>query len=110
MAAVETKVKTGSAMMTQQEILETIRDYEQTVRERYQIVRLGIFGSAARDEMTEESDIDVVVEIGKPDLFAMVAIKQDLEELLATSIDIVRYRHNMNPELKRRIDLEAQYV
>ncbi len=97
-------------MMTQQEILDVIRDYEKTVRDRYQIVRLGIFGSAARDEMTEESDVDVVVEMGKPDLIAMVAIKQDLESLLETPVDIVRYRQSMNLELKRRIDLEAQYV
>lgn len=96
--------------MTQQEILDVIRDYEKTVRDRYQIVRLGIFGSAARDEMTEESDVDVVVEMGKPDLIAMVAIKQDLESLLETPVDIVRYRQSMNLELKRRIDLEAQYV
>ncbi len=38
-------------------------------RDRYEIIRIGVFGSAARDSMNEQSDIHVVVELGKPDLF-----------------------------------------
>ncbi len=71
---------------------------------------LGVFGSAARDEMTDSSDVDVVVEILKPDLFTLVGIKQDLEERLHRPVDIVRYRGSMNAFLKTRIDREAVYV
>ncbi len=38
------------------------------------------FGSAVRDDMTAESDIDIVVELGKTDLFYLIGIKQELEE------------------------------
>jgi hypothetical protein len=79
-------------------------------QEKYDIIKIGLFGSAARESMIEESDIDVVVELGKPDLFNLIGIKQDLEEQLHRSVDIVRYREKMNAFLKRRIDKEAVYV
>jgi len=79
-------------------------------QEKYDIIKIGLFGSAARESMIEESDIDVVVELGKPDLFNLIGIKQDLEEQLHRSVDIVRYRGKMNAFLKRRIDKEAVYV
>lgn len=97
-------------MMSQKEILKIIRDYEASVRDRYQIVRLGIFGSAARDQMTEESDIDVVVELGKPSFLALTGILIDLEKLLDRNVDIVRYREEMHPDLKEEIDAVAIYV
>lgn len=50
------------------------------------------FGSVARNEFTENSDVDVVVELAKPDLFKLIGIKQELEELLHCTVDIVRYR------------------
>lgn len=96
--------------MTQTELLETVRRYRMDSDRRYSIVRLGVFGSAARNQMTDDSDVDVVVELRKPDLFTLIGIKQDIEELLQRPVDIVRYRAQMNPELKRRIDAEAIYV
>ena len=71
--------------------------------------RLGIFGSVARDQATQTSDIDVIVEM-PPDLFQLIGLKQDLEELLDRPVDIVRYREHMNRFLKERIDKEAIYV
>jgi uncharacterized protein len=96
--------------MTETELLETVRRYRMGKGRHYPILRLGIFGSAARNRMTEASDVDIVVELDKPDLFALIGIKQDLEELLHCPVDIVRYRRQMNPELKRRIEAEAVYV
>lgn len=96
--------------MTQIELIDLMRRYATDNKRRNSIVRLGIFGSAARDQLTDSSDVDVVVELAKPDLFVLIGIKQDLEEILARPVDIVRYREKMNPELKRRIEAEAVYV
>lgn len=95
--------------MQRQEVLATIRRYRMGKGRRYPIVRLGIFGSAARDHMTDASDVDVVVELAVPDLLILIGIKQDLEEELNRPVDIVRYRKDMNPELKARIEAEAIY-
>ena len=96
--------------MKRNEIIRTLSGFMDMNKDRYEIIRIGIFGSAARDSMNEQSDIDVVVELGKPDLFYLIGIKQDLEERFNRPVDIVRYRDRMNAFLKKRIDKEAVYV
>ena len=76
---------------------------------KYGVIRLGVFGSTARDEATEHSDIDVVVEM-PPDAFMMVHVKVELEHLLLSSIDLIRYHKHLNPGLRKSIDKEAIYV
>jgi predicted nucleotidyltransferase len=77
---------------------------------KYGIKKIGIFGSAALNLGSPTSDIDVVVELEKPDMFCLIGIKQDLEALLNMPVDIVRYRKSMNKYLKQRIDADAVYV
>jgi predicted nucleotidyltransferase len=77
---------------------------------KYGIKKIGIFGSAALNLASPTSDIDVVVELEKPDIFCLIGIKQDLEALLKMHVDIVRYRKNMNKYLKQTIDNNAVYV
>ena len=96
--------------MKRDEIIMSLRWFKEMNKDRYEIIRIGIFGSAARDNMKEQSDIDVVVELGKPNLFYLIGIKQDLEEKFHRTVDIVRYREKMNAFLKGRIDKEAVYV
>lgn len=96
--------------MKRDEIILVLRKFKEMNPERYSILKIGVFGSAARDDMREESDIDVVVELAEPDLFKLIGIKQDLEEQFHRTVDIVRYRSNMSQFLKSRIDREAVYV
>lgn len=96
--------------MDRNEVLNALAKFREMKQDEFGIVRLGVFGSAARDEMLETSDVDVVVELAQPDLLALVGIKQELEELLDRPVDVVRYRDSMNPGLKQRIDREAVYV
>ena len=67
-------------IMKRDEVISRIRRFKEMNKDKYRIVRLGIFGSAARDRMTEGSDIDVVVELAVPDMFMLIGIKQELEE------------------------------
>jgi predicted nucleotidyltransferase len=96
--------------MRREEILRILARFQESKRDEFGIVRIGVFGSVARDEMADDSDVDVVVEIAQPDLLTLVGIKQELEELLHLSVDVVRYRERMNPFLKGRIEQEAIYV
>ena len=59
---------------------------------------------------TENSDVDICIKTKNADLFTLVHIKEDLEELMSSHIDIVRIRDKMNPFLKNRIEKEAIYV
>ncbi|MCD4810586.1 MAG: nucleotidyltransferase family protein [Methanosarcinales archaeon] len=95
--------------MRRKQALKLLREHKQEFEDRYGITRLGIFGSVARDEAGERSDVDVVVEM-PPDMFARVILKEELEMILRSKVDVVRYWRRMNQYLKRRIDREAYYV
>lgn len=95
--------------MKRDEALAALKNQREILQTQFGVTRLGIFGSVARDEANELSDLDVVVEMA-PDLFMMVHLKEHLQDTLQIPVDIVRYRHNMNSFLKQRIDREAVYV
>lgn len=96
--------------MGRDEIISFLRDFKNTYGDRYGILSLGIFGSVARGDMRDDSDIDICVKTRTPDPFKIVHIKQDIEKLLHRRVDIVRVRDTMNPFLKKRIDQESVYV
>ncbi len=57
--------------------------------ERNDIEFCALFGSYARDEATEESDIDLLVRFSKPiGLFGFVGIEQELQEALGRKVDL----------------------
>ena len=76
----------------------------------YGISRIGIFGSVARGEHTEESDVDICVDLKSPSLFNLVHIKEELRQLFGCEVDVVRMRQNMDALLKQDILKEGIYV
>ena len=96
--------------MKRSEILFILEKYKKNYHKKYQISKIGIFGSAARNTAGRGSDIDIIIEQSKPDLFLLGTIKTDLEEEFACKVDIIRLRKGMNVFLKTRIDREAIYV
>ncbi len=77
---------------------------------RYGITRLGVFGSVARGEQTDDSDVDICYEGRALSLLTMDLLQHELEELLGCKVDTVRVRDNMNPILRDRIRKEGVYV
>lgn len=96
--------------MKQKEALEVLQSYKREHADEFGIVRIGIFGSVARNEATEESDVDVIIETKHPNLFKLSRIRLDLEELMHTHVDLVSYRESMNTFLKEQIRKEAVYA
>jgi hypothetical protein len=90
--------------------LADLRKRQAEFERLYGVTKIGIFGSLARGETREGSDVDVVVEMRRPDLFYVVHIKETLEKDFQRPVDIIRYRRTMNPRLKARIDREARYA
>lgn len=97
-------------MKTTAEYIALLRKYMQQSASRYGIVRMGIFGSVARQEQKECSDIDIYIEGELHGFFALSGIKGELEELLGCSVDLVRLRDKMDSFLKQRILKEGIYV
>lgn len=96
--------------MDREEIIQSLKSFKEEKTNKYHIRKLGFFGSVAKNKIREESDIDIVVQLTKQDLFELIGIKQDLEERLKYPVDIVSYREDMNSFLKKRIDEDAIYV
>lgn len=97
-------------MKTKSEILQLLSQYKPTAIKKYGLTRIGIFGSVARDEQTEASDVDVCYEGVAPSLLTLDLIQTELETLLECPVDMVRVRDNMNSLLRQRIQKEGIYV
>ncbi|MGP8330364.1 MAG: nucleotidyltransferase family protein [Methanosarcinaceae archaeon] len=96
--------------MKKDDVLAILRQFKKEYAQEYHLLRIGIFGSVARDEADEKSDVDIVFETDKPNLFRTSSMKVLLEDLLAQEIDIIRLRDNMNIKLKEEIQREVLYV
>ncbi|RLG13637.1 nucleotidyltransferase [Candidatus Pacearchaeota archaeon] len=96
--------------MDREKILNELRRYKPILEKKYGIVKLGIFGSVARGDMKNSSDIDIVVEIKNTDPFILLDIKEELSKLLGCKVDLIRLRKNINKILKKRIEKEVIYV
>ena len=92
------------------ELRVLLRTFKEQHAGEYHLLALGYFGSYARNEATPESDVDVVFQTDRPDLFITAMLRQDLETFLDHPVDVVRLRDSMNPRLKARIEREATYV
>ena len=92
------------------EIISFLRDFKKIHAEKYGIISLCVFGSVARGELRDDSDIDICVTTRTPDPFLLVHFKGEIEGSLKRRVDIVRLRDKMNPFLKKRIEQEAIYV
>lgn len=76
--------------MTPQSLVSLLANRREEMVHRFAIKKLGIFGSAAREEMHEGSDIDVLVEFqASPTFDAYMDLKFYLEDLLQTNVDLV---------------------
>ena len=96
--------------MNRESIMHALKAYQDKNSNKYGILKIGIFGSTAKHTSNEQSDIDIVISLREQDLFNLIGIKQDLEEQFHKKVDVISYRPQMNPLLKKKIDQEAMYV
>ena len=90
-------------------LLNELRSLKADLATRYEVNKIGIFGSVARDEANDNSDIDIVVDM-QPNILKRVHLQKELEERFGRKVDVVRYWYGMNKYLKARIEREAVYV
>ena len=76
-------------MYTLQTILKILRQHKPELQKKYPIGKLGVFGSYARGDANEKSDIDIAVEITGPMGLSFVAMADEIEALLGIKTDVV---------------------
>ncbi len=96
--------------VTRESLLKELKAFKERHGEEYGLRSLGIFGSFARGEAEEDSDVDIVFDTNAPNLFRAVRLRQDLEEFLGRPVDLLQLRGLTDPRLRARVEKEAVYV
>lgn len=96
--------------MTKENIIEVLRNSTEDSMYKYKARIKGIFGSVARGEESESSDIDVLVDFNEgADLFDFVGLSLFLEEKLHRPVDIVP-TDTIKSDVRNIILKEAIYI
>ena len=96
-------------MKTLNDVEETVKKYKPMPREKYKVKGVGIFGSYARGEQSDTSDIDILVEFYEPVGWEFLDLKEFLESILHAGVDLVTIRA-LKPQIKDRVLKEVIYA
>jgi len=96
--------------MNRSQVLALLGDRRDEIMRRFAVKGLSVFGSAARDELREGSDVDVLVEFDGPATFdGYVGLKDYLEALLGASVDLVTEK-GLKPRARRHVEKDLIHV
>ena len=93
-------------MRTSQEYIDIIRSHSAELRQQFGITSMRLFGSVARNEHREGSDVDIYVTM-PPKFFNYIQAAQYLEELLGCSVDLISDHKNLRPFFKEQIERDG---
>ncbi len=96
--------------MGKDECIKILKTYMSILKEKYGITSMSLFGSIARNEQTDSSDIDLFVDTKTPNPFILMDAKEFLENATGSSVDIVRNHQNLNPRLRKRILKDGIFI
>jgi predicted nucleotidyltransferase len=83
-------------------IIEFLRKQRKFLNENFEVISISLFGSFARGEEREDSDIDLLVEM-PPDLHNLVSLINYLESSFGKKVDVIRSRTNLHPRFRKRL-------
>ena len=97
-------------MKTTNKYINTLHRFMQNHGKEYGITRMGIFGSVARGEQKNDSDIDIYYEGQVIDLLDSRDLHGYLENILGAPVDLVRKHNYIRPAFLERIMKDIIYV
>jgi predicted nucleotidyltransferase len=96
--------------MNREQVLSVLNGHREEMRQRFGVKHLALFGSAARDELRDGSDIDLLVEFeGPPTFDGYMDLKDYLEALFGTKVDLATDAM-IKPRLRRHIEKDLLRV
>ena len=94
-------------MSSLEQVRNNILDIKPYLMEKYLVKSLSIFGSYAREEQQDDSDVDILVDFKKtPDLLTFIEMEEYLSHKLQVAVDLVPKR-KLKEQLKEQILSEA---
>ena len=96
--------------MTGNEVLDLLRAHKPLLAERFGVTQLALFGSFARDQATDRSDVDILVQFDGPATAkSYFGVQFYLEDLLSRPVDLVTTKALRN-EFRPYVEREARSV
>ena len=93
-------------MKSTKEYITLLKEHAPILRSRYGMTSLSLFGSVARGEQTEDSDVDVLVDM-PPTLRAVGGANDYLESVLGCHVDMIRNHKRLTPFFKKQIERDG---
>jgi uncharacterized protein len=101
---------TRKLAMKRDQAIKRLAEILPTAQARYAVQALYVFGSVARDEATDDSDVDILVDFaGPPTFLGYMGLKVYLEDTLGVKVDLAT-RQALRPRMRPRIEAEALRV
>jgi len=98
-----------AVQLTHKRILALLNEHAPEIKQRFQVRRLGVFGSYVREEMRPDSDVDMLVEFESPTFDNYMDLKFFLEDIFHKDVDLVM-ADTLKPPVKPYITGEVQYA
>ena len=95
--------------MTREQILDFLRQHKQELHDRFGVTKIGLFGSYARGEARDDSDVDVAIELSRNTADSYFGLLHFLEDSFDARIDL-GIESNFKPIIKPYIMREIIYV
>ncbi len=93
--------------MTRDDVLKLLRTHKATLAQRYGVTRLALFGSFARNQGTDDSDVDILVQFDRsPDWRRYFGAQGYLEDLLGRPVDMA-INQNLRVEIRPYVEREV---
>lgn len=97
-------------MKTRSEVIDVISEHKPELIDQFGVKSLALFGSIGRDQAKPNSDVDVLVEFGRPTgLFGLSSLQSYLESLLDCAVDLGTPK-GLKPRMRERILAEKVNV
>jgi predicted nucleotidyltransferase len=99
-------------MGTRSDIMAYLSDNKSRILRDYHLTKIGLFGSVARGEADESSDIDLIIEFepGTKDIYSLkIKLKEEIQNTFNRPVDVCRLKY-IKPIFKNQIQSETKYV
>jgi predicted nucleotidyltransferase len=100
-----------SKFLSLEQVLEFLRDHKQEFHNQYGVERIGVFGSILRDELRDDSDIDIAIEMdsSRKSLRNFLAFKRELEQAFNRPVDL-GIESTLKTAIKESVSRDIRYV
>jgi predicted nucleotidyltransferase len=98
----------GADPMRKVDVEQKLKEQKKYLEAHFFVEKIGFFGSYARDEQSEDSDIDILVEFSRPVGFEFIELKEYLETVFGKRVDLVT-ENALKPNMKDNVLNEVQF-